>query len=450
MPKVRVLSRAEEDFVKERKGDVDPMQRNPLPSLHPHERAREYTRALNATKLDKVFAKPFIGALSGHRDGINTMERHPTSVSLLLSGACDGEICVWNLRTQKAIANVPQAHDGFVRGLACLSDGSRFLSCGDDKTVKIWRMPTDADRDRAEQIEEPITTYITDYAMTAISHQRDTERFATSGPTLDVWDHQRAEPIHSFSWGADTITHVRFNQSERHIISSLGDDRNICLYDLRSETPIHKVVMKMKSNSFCWNPMEAFNFTVANEDHNCYTYDMRRLDSALKVHTDHVAAVLDLDYSPTGKEFVTGSYDRTIRIFPIQSSRSREVYHTMRMHRIFATRFSGDSKYVMSASEDTNIRLWKAQAAAPVGIQHPRARKAMEYNEKLKERYKNMPEIRKIANYRHLPKAVKVARDQQFEHRQSIKRKEDNRVKHSRGKVARKKVQKNAILGEED
>merc|ERR1712100_873991 len=152
----------------------------------------------------------------------------------------------------------------------------------------------------------------------------------------------------------------RFNQLEQHIVSSLGDDRNICFYDLRRETPIHKVILKMKSNALSWNPMEAFNFTVANEDQNCYTFDMRNLKTALKVHTDHVAAVLDVDYSPTGKEFVTGSYDRTIRIFPINASRSREIYHTMRMHRIFSTRFSGDSNFILSASEDTNIRVWKA------------------------------------------------------------------------------------------
>lgn len=47
----------------------------------------------------------------------------------------------------------------------------------------------------------------------------------------------------------------------------------------------------MKSNALSWNPMEAFNFTVANEDQNCYTFDMRNLKTALKVHTDHVAAV---------------------------------------------------------------------------------------------------------------------------------------------------------------
>ncbi len=30
---------------------------------HPFSRAREYQRAYNATKLNKIFAKPFIGTL---------------------------------------------------------------------------------------------------------------------------------------------------------------------------------------------------------------------------------------------------------------------------------------------------------------------------------------------------------------------------------------------------
>lgn len=157
-----------------------------------------------------------------------------------------------------------------------------------------------------------------------------------------------------------------------------------------------------------------------------------------------------MDYSPTGKEFVTGSYDRTIRIFPINTSRSREIYHTTRMHRIFATRFSGDSNYVLSASEDTNIRIWKANAARPIGVLHPREKRALEYKDQLKKRYKHLPEIRRISNHRHLPRSIKVAKDQQFEHRSSIKRKQENQIKHSKGKLAKKRIQEEAIIGEED
>lgn len=56
-----------------------------------------------------------------------------------------------------------------------------------------------------------------------------------------------------------------------------------------------------------------------------YTYDMRYLDKPVLVHIDHVSAVLDVDYSPTGKEFVSASFDKTIRIFTKDSNRSRLV-----------------------------------------------------------------------------------------------------------------------------
>ena len=66
--------------------------RNYDPSLHPFEVSREYTRALNATKLERVFAKPFLASLDGHRDGVNCMAKHIKSLSTLLSGSCDGEV----------------------------------------------------------------------------------------------------------------------------------------------------------------------------------------------------------------------------------------------------------------------------------------------------------------------------------------------------------------------
>ena len=40
---------------------------------------------------------------------------------------------------------------------------------------------------------------------------------------------------------------------------------------------------------------------------------------------------MDLDISPTGKEFVSGSYDKTIRIFEMNDGKSRDVYHGKRM-----------------------------------------------------------------------------------------------------------------------
>lgn len=60
--RIKVLSRDEKQYTRERPNDLQRVQRNAAPELHPFERAREYKRALNAVKLDRVFAKPFLGA----------------------------------------------------------------------------------------------------------------------------------------------------------------------------------------------------------------------------------------------------------------------------------------------------------------------------------------------------------------------------------------------------
>lgn len=105
-------------------------------------------------------------------------------------------------------------------------------------------------------------------------------------------------------------------------------DRSIMLFDINGNTPLKKIFLKNKSSCICWNPYEPINFVVGNEDGNCYTFDMRKLDEAKMIHKDHMNAVLSVDFAPHGKEFVSGSFDKTIWIFPSYSGKSREVYHT--------------------------------------------------------------------------------------------------------------------------
>ena len=66
------------------------IQRNLNPELHPMASAREVRRAVVAAKLDRIFAKPFICALSGHMDGIWSLSRYPRRLNIIISGGCDG------------------------------------------------------------------------------------------------------------------------------------------------------------------------------------------------------------------------------------------------------------------------------------------------------------------------------------------------------------------------
>ncbi|KAI8832667.1 WD40-repeat-containing domain protein [Chytriomyces cf. hyalinus JEL632] len=434
--KIKTISRSDDDHTRARSGDIQKLHRNLDPSLHPFEKAREYTRALNAVKLDRVFAKPFVGALNGHRDGVYCMAKHPTQLTTFASGSADGEIRIWSLQTQKTIWS-SIAHKQFVRGLCFVPYSNSFVSVGDDKVVKLWD----------GQSSEPSQTYIFKSSFTGVSHHRSNPQFATSSNQIDIWDHTQSEPIQSLSWGAETITTVKFNQTETSVLASAGTDRTIILYDLRTNMPISKSVMALKTNAIAWNPMEAFNFTCANEDHNLYSFDMRNLSKAINVFKDHVSAVLDVDYSPTGQQIVSGSYDKTLRIYNAREGHSRDVYHTKRMQRLFCVQYSMDSKYVLSGSDDGNIRLWKGDASEKMGTTAPRQQASLEYNKALKERYKHMPEIKRIDRQRHLPRRIVSTTKKIHVMTDSRKKKEDNLRKHSRpGAVPFKAERKKHIL----
>jgi WD repeat and SOF domain-containing protein 1 len=86
----------------------------------------------------------------------------------------------------------------------------------------------------------------------------------------------------------------------------------------------------------------------------------------------------------------------------------------------------------MSASDDTNVRLWKANAADPLKVLVPREKKKIEYQEKLKARYRHLPEIRRIDRHRHLPKAVHGATRLKGVMKKAEQRKEKNRSAHSK------------------
>lgn len=78
------------------------VHRNLDPALHPHEKAVEYTRALNAAKLQRVFAKPFVGALP-HDDGVTALARNPAQLNSLVSGAADGTVRLWDVAAQRCL-----------------------------------------------------------------------------------------------------------------------------------------------------------------------------------------------------------------------------------------------------------------------------------------------------------------------------------------------------------
>ncbi|CAL4952629.1 unnamed protein product [Urochloa decumbens] len=353
--RVKVISRSTDEFTRERSQDLQKVFRNYDPGLRSQEKAVEYTRALNAAKLEKIFAKPFIGAMDGHIDAVSCMAKNPNHLKAIFSGSMDGAIS--SLYLEACIL----VRVSFFSHLTFLS----FLSA---KAVMI------------------IFVLIT---FRGADHQWDGNLFATVGAQVDIWDPNRSEPVNSFEWGKDTVLSVRFDPGDCNILITSASDRSLTLYDLRMSSPATKLIMKTRCNSVCWNPREPMNFTAANEDTNCYSFDARKLNEAKIVHKGHVSAV------------------------------------------VFCVKYTYDGTYLVSGSDDTNLRLWKSKASEQLGVLLPRERKKQEYLDAVKERYKHLPEVKRIVRHRHLPKPIYKAANLRRTMIEAENRKEERRRKHS-------------------
>jgi len=88
--------------------------------------------------------------------------------------------------------------------------------------------------------------------------------------------------------------------------------------------------------------------------------------------------------------------------------------------------YSNDAKYIATGSEDTNIRIWKSNAADTLKPLLPREKEKLAYANKLKKKYKYAREVKRILRHRHLPKLLVKKQKLRQVKKESRYRKDEN------------------------
>jgi len=169
--KIKVISRAEEEFSRDTSNSTYKYNVNPDPTVHLFEKPREVVRAVNAAKTQRMMAQPFVCDLSGHADTPVSLAVHPKSLRCLISGSADGEVRVWDLAISKTVERkthmtIPRAHNGFVNGIVVDPEGTKFYTVSIDKSLKVWDLDLESmlEQDKSA-VTKPIQTVICDRAM---------------------------------------------------------------------------------------------------------------------------------------------------------------------------------------------------------------------------------------------------------------------------------------------
>ena len=84
---------------------------------------------------------------------------------------------------------------------------------------------------------------------------------------------------------------IEFNPVEHTVLCGWNSACKFMTYDTRTKAETNTMTMAHNVNCAAWNPQEAYTVTLGSEDYNAYSFDMRKLVKAKKVHMGHVQAV---------------------------------------------------------------------------------------------------------------------------------------------------------------
>src|SRR6266404_6166141 len=79
------------------------------------------------------------------------------------------------------------------------------------------------------------------------------------------------------------------------------------------------------------------------------------------------SGVLSVAFSPDGHHIVSGSYDRTIRVWNATTGETVAGPFTGHTDRVWSVAFSPDGHHIVSGSTDGTIRVWNATTGETVG-----------------------------------------------------------------------------------
>lgn len=289
---------------KERKNDINRSQHNKSHEYHPFIHEREYIRALNATKIERMLAKPFISALTYHQEGITSVEKDRCS-DLFMSSSFNGQVFVWDLKRNKSISelNFPKSPSG-----CCFVEKGALVGVGN----KIFHYSSD--------YKTLLCDYESSNPINVLCSGRDFAAGTMSG--AEIFDLKKKVLKHKYGLGC--VSSISYNPIVEDLLA-FGENKDIVLVDHRVNSEFLRINVGVKTNSVKFSPKNGHIIASGNEDSNLYFHDIRHTDRPFIVFKQHLNSITSLDFSHDGKKVTTGSFDRTIRIFDWEDRKCRAL-----------------------------------------------------------------------------------------------------------------------------
>jgi WD40 repeat protein len=313
------------------------------------------------------------GTLKGHSGPVLSVTFTPDG-KWIVSGSADKTARVWNADTGETVATL-RGHSGAVVSVSVSPNGRYIISGSADKTVGLWEVLNSHARDYLGQLVVPFEYQVRRTLLAIHSNTVTSVSVSPNGDLILSASRDKTMRFGDAKWWASFTSGTTKQEPGALVPSGLTITSPYGFTSAEFSPGGGRIVSGNSSNRFVvFNLYYRFVNTLTpilrGGGPNQKRHRVRVLTGGVPLEGNvprvndgeihfigHSAAVLSVSFSPDGKRIVSGSGDKTAKVW--DSKTGKETF-TFKGHSgpILSVQFSPDGKRIVTGSTDETVKIW--------------------------------------------------------------------------------------------
>jgi len=325
---------------------------------------------------------PCAETLQGHQGPVLCVHVHPI-YTVVVSGSEDGAIKIWDHESGDYMKTL-KGHTNAVTSLCFTPNGSYLASSSQDLSIKIWEFETHNCVRTLRGHDHTISSVIFIPAQNVIPQTGDDNAAidvtlaesrqllsASRDQTVKLWDLETGFCDHTFTDHTDWVRTLAIRQHDGSVWASAGHDQVIYVYDntkkkiaeLRGHEQIIESIAFFSEANFPKNVNPSRvetprDYLVSGSRDRTVRLWSISSASCLQVFTNHENWVKSVLIHPSGNYIISAGDDRTIRVFDIKANRCLRTLENAHEHFVSTIDMHHTLPILVSGGIDNVVKTW--------------------------------------------------------------------------------------------